>query len=98
MVNLTEEEKRAVSMQIHTKPSVASDVTQYGMWLLPVVGFAVYGVYQLEPVAIGFAFTILLAMAIWFLSYSHNHAVHLSSALEKYENEVGALNEKSDEP
>ena len=43
------------------------------MWLLPVVGFAVYGVYQLEPVAIGFAFAILLTMAIWFLSYSHKH-------------------------
>jgi len=70
MVKLTREEKLAVSLQINSEPSLIGDLGQWLIWLLPVVGFGVYGIYQQEPVAIGLAFVILLSMAVWFLVYS----------------------------
>lgn len=91
MKPLTKEEKQAVSVQIHANPSPVGDILQYGFWLLPSVGFALYGLYQREPIAVGFAFFILLTMAIWFLTYSHKHSAALSTALQKYENSANAL-------
>jgi len=93
MPELTEDEKRAVTLQLQSKPSYLGDIAQYGAWMLPVVGLVVLGTLRKELHTVVLAFCVLVAMILWFIGYSHKHVVHLTTALKKYENEAKALDD-----
>lgn len=88
---LSDEEVNAVTTYLATPDSRFSGWGTYVAFVAPSLIFSIYGIFYVDPVALALAYIILVAIGVWFLSYSTQKTHHLISALRKYENEVQAL-------
>ncbi len=95
MVRLSDEEKNAVSAYLDSRESTGSLLGYYCALIGPTLAFFAYGLYRADVVAVGIAYWALLAVAVWYLRYSHRTTRHLIQALRKYESETGALRDRT---
>jgi hypothetical protein len=90
-MDLNDEEKAVIWRILQESPKKLSAVFDYGVYVLPTLLFAGYGIWKMEFAAMLVAYVALLIVVVLYLSYSHRSAGHLRNALKKYEAEVGAL-------
>ncbi len=70
----------------------------YGVYLLPMIVFAGYGVFQRDVVAIAVAFGALLVFILWSLYGGVQSITHLRGVFTKYEAYIGHLETERERP
>jgi hypothetical protein len=94
MPNLfTPEERHAVLLCLMPSAKRPERRFWYAAFVLPSLLFALYGLWNRDFLATLVAYVALLTVALMYLSYRTRASDHLRSALEKYEEKVGALRE-----
>lgn len=91
MVDLTEDEKKAVLSAIRRKINTNEVVFMYATYILPSLLFTIYALLKQDYVAALVAYAALLVPAVWYLIYAFSSSKHLYSAIEKYENCVKVM-------
>ena len=95
MSNLfTPEERHAVLLCLIPSAKRPERRFWYVAFVLPSLLFALYGLWNRDFLAMLVAYIALLSVALMYLSYRTRASDHLRSALEKYEERVGALREQ----
>jgi len=93
MVKLTIEEKTIVTRYLSEDMSFKGALKSYWPWLLPFIGLAAHGIFYGDIISTSMANVLFIIYAYWFLSQGSVSALHLKSAIQKYEAEVAALGE-----
>ncbi|MAT91597.1 MAG: hypothetical protein CME59_03255 [Halioglobus sp.] len=94
-MTLTDDEKAAVRRALTGSKSKLVHFVHYLLYILPGLFIGLYGWYLGEIIAVLVGFGVLLGTVVYLLFWSSGFSHHLINALEKYESEVGAL-ENSD--
>ena len=89
----TDEEKAVVARLLHRKPSAREALSDYAIYIIPSLAFAIYSTWAHDFVAALVAYGSLLFVAVWYLSYSQKVSRPLFSALQKYEKHSNKLAE-----
>jgi hypothetical protein len=87
------EERRLIAMYLRPGSRSPERRLWFVAYILPSVLFATYALWNRDFIAALVAYIALLVVALMYLSYSTRYSEHLRSALEKYEDAVGALKE-----
>ena len=90
-MKLSQEEKAVVAHYINSDPSIWGAIKEYWPMLAPIISLEIYGLFNSDIVASGMAFVSLSGFMFWFFNQSGKSGTHLKSALEKYENEISAI-------
>jgi len=83
---LTEDEKVVVAQLLSRKPSARDMFSDYAMFVVPSLAFAIYSIWAHDFVAALVAYGSLLFVAVWYLWHSQRVSGSLYTALRKYEN------------
>jgi hypothetical protein len=81
----TDEEKAAVAYFLHRKPSKREAISDYAIYVVPSLLFAVYSIWAHDFIAALIAYGSLLFVVIWYLSHTEKISGPLYSAVNKYE-------------
>lgn len=92
---LTKEEREAVARMLADDTGWRGTLFEYGVYILPTLLFAGYGMMKQDWIAALVAYVSLLLVAVMYLSYGKSFSTPLRSALRKYEESVGALSARS---
>ena len=92
----TDDEKAAVAYFLHRKPNKRELISDYAIYVVPSLAFAVYSIWSHDFIAALVAYGSLLFVVTWYLSHSGKVAGPLYSAIHKYEKHSNKLikNEK----
>jgi|GEM_PF-3928473 len=88
---LDEDERRVVSHFLGRRRRTFDSVVEFGVFILPTLAFAGYGLFRHDLLAVLIAYAVLLTLVILYLGYTKRASDLLRSALEKYEAGAGAL-------
>ncbi len=88
---LSDDEKRTVAHFLGRRRRTFDSVVEFGVFILPTLAFAGYGLFRHDFLAVLIAYAVLLTLVILYLGYARRSSELLRSALEKYEAGAGAL-------
>jgi len=92
---LTDEERRVIHRILTREPNKKESIFSYGVYILPSLIFAAYGLWKHDYIAILAAYLALFIVAVMYLSYVHDSGRVLYSAVKKYEERLGLLAAKN---
>ncbi|MFV0276364.1 MAG: hypothetical protein ACK5HY_04160 [Parahaliea sp.] len=94
-MELSTEEKAAVSRLLYEKDGIKASVMALSPYLLPTIILAAYGIYHQDYVACALGYGCLLMLSIWYLQSSSGYVKDLKSAISKYEAATNRLGTNS---
>ncbi len=93
--SFTKDERSLIAWYLYRGARRPHVVFEYGVYVLPSVLFAGYGLWASDLIAVFVAYLALLAVVLFYLSYQRSYARLFYSVLEKYEARVGVIKNKS---